>query len=224
MGEAIGEMLPNAIGVGLSALAIVAVVLMLVTKQARVNGPAFVVGWCLSLGVVGTIALQLASGADASEDGEPATWVSMLKLIIGLILLLLAFKQWQGRPTDDEPAQVPGWMDKLDTFGGFKAGGAGVLLGGVNPKNLLLTLAGAVAIAGTGISSGEQAAALLIFVLIASITVITPVVIYFLMGDGAEKVLDRLKDWLVQENAVIMTVLLLVIGVKLIGDAISGLT
>jgi hypothetical protein len=42
------------------------------------------------------------------------------------------------------------------------------------------------------------------------------------MGDRSREVLDRLKTWLVRENTVIMPVLLLVIGVKLIGDAISG--
>jgi maltodextrin utilization protein YvdJ len=31
-----------------------------------------------------------------------------------------------------------------------------------------------------------------------------------------------MKDWLARNNAVIMAVLVLVIGVKLIGDAISG--
>jgi hypothetical protein len=37
-------------------------------------------------------------------------------------------------------------------------------------------------------------------------------------------VLDCLKNWMAQNNAVIMAVALLVTGVKLIGDAISGLS
>ena len=45
MGEAIGQVLPTAIGVAISPLPIVAVVLMLVTPAGRVNGPAFVLGW-----------------------------------------------------------------------------------------------------------------------------------------------------------------------------------
>jgi hypothetical protein len=40
----------------------------------------------------------------------------------------------------------------------------------------------------------------------------------------ADKLLTGLKDWMGEHNAVIMSVLCLVIGVKLIGDAISGLT
>jgi hypothetical protein len=54
--------------------------------------------------------------------------------------------------------------------------------------------------------------------------VATPLVIYFALGDRAPGLLNRLKTWLARNNGVIMAVLLLVIGVKLIGDAISGLS
>jgi hypothetical protein len=44
------------------------------------------------------------------------------------------------------------------------------------------------------------------------------------MGERSEKLLAGLKGWMSQYNAVIMSVLCLIIGAKLIGDAISGLT
>ena len=47
-------------------------------------------------------------------------------------------------------------------------------------------------------------------------------VIYFVLGDRSRELLDRLKTWMARNNTVIMAVLLLVIGVKLIGDAIAG--
>jgi cytochrome c biogenesis protein CcdA len=80
------------------------------------------------------------------------------------------------------------------------------------------------AIAQTGISTGEQTIALIVFTVIAAVGVATPVVIYFALGDRSAELLDRLKSWMTQNNGVIMAVLLLVIGVKLIGDAISGLS
>ena len=60
--------------------------------------------------------------------------------------------------------------------------------------------------------------------MIAAAGVATPVVIYFALGDRSTELLDRLKTWMTQNNGVIMAVLLLVIGVELIGDAISGLS
>jgi Sap-like sulfolipid-1-addressing protein len=50
-----------------------------------------------------------------------------------------------------------------------------------------------------------------------------PVGMYFALGPRADKWLAGLKDWMGEHNAVIMSVLCLVIGAKLIGDAISGL-
>jgi threonine/homoserine/homoserine lactone efflux protein len=113
-------------------------------------------------------------------------------------------------------------MGTLDSFTPPKAGGAGILLSAVSPKNLLLIVAGMAAIAQTGISTGDQAIALILFTLVASIGVGIPVVIYFALGDRSDELLARLKDWMARNNDVIMAVLLLVIGVKLIGDAITG--
>jgi threonine/homoserine/homoserine lactone efflux protein len=222
MGEAIGEMLPMAVGVAISPLPIVAVVLMLVSERGRLNGPAFLAGWLVGVAGAGAILLVLAGGADANDDGEPAGWVSWLKLVLGLGLLLLAVKQWRGRPHGDEDPVTPKWMGALDAFTPPKAGAAGVVLSALNPKNLLLIVAGTAAIAQTGIPAGEQAVALVVFTVIASLGVAAPVVIAFAMGERSRELLDRLKDWMSHNNAVIMAVLLLVIGVKLIGDAISG--
>jgi threonine/homoserine/homoserine lactone efflux protein len=222
LGQAIGDMLPSAVGVAISPIPIIAVVLMLVTARGRVNGPAFLLGWIVGIAGLGVILLVLASGADAHDEGEPAGWVSWLKLALGLGLLLLALNQWRKRPHEGEEPMTPKWMGALDTFTPPKAGGAGVVLSALNPKNLLLTIAGMAAIAQTGIGTGDQAIALIVFVLIATIGVGAPVVIYFALGDRSRELLDRLKTWMGENNAVIMTVLLLVFGVKLIGDAIAG--
>jgi threonine/homoserine/homoserine lactone efflux protein len=222
VGQAIGNFLPSAVGVAISPLPIVAVVLMLVTPRGRSNGPLFVLGWCVGLGIVGAIVLSVAGGAGASIDNGPATWVDVLFLILGLLLIGVAVRQWRGRPHGDEEPPTPTWMGALDQFTPLKAGGAGVVLSALNPKNLLLAVAGATAIAQTGIPAGQQALSYLIFVVIASIGVAAPVVIYFAMGERSQDLLADLETWLAHNNAVIMAVLMLVIGVKLIGNAISG--
>jgi hypothetical protein len=224
MGEAIGHSLPLAIGVALSPVPIIAVVLMLATPRARANGPAFVLGWLVGLGVVGAVVLALAGPGGASEEGQPATWVSWLKLVLGLGLLLVAVRQFRGRPREGQQAPLPKWMGALDRFGPVQALGGGAVLAGANPKNLLLAVGGAAAIAQTGIPTGQQAAAYAIFAVIGTLGVGAPVGIYLGMGKRSAELLGRLKVWMGQHNAVIMSVLCLVIGAKLVGDAIGGLT
>lgn len=222
MGQAIGDILPMAVGVAISPVPIIAIVLMLGTPRARSNGPAFAFGWLAGLSIVGTVVLLLASGNAAEDDGTPATWTTVLKLVIGVLFLLIAARTWHGRPAPGQEAEMPKWMQAIDTFTTGKSLGAGVLLSAVNPKNLALTIAAAAAIAETGIPSGEQAIALGVFVLLGSLTILAPVVIYFAMGAQAKEILESLKVWMAAHNAAIMTVLLLVLGAKLIGDAIAG--
>ena len=224
MGQAIGASLPLAIGVALSPVPIIAVVLMLTSRRARVNGPLFVLGWLAGLAVVGTIALCVAGPAGASSSGSPATWVSWVKVVLGLLLLLVAARQFRTRPKDGDQAALPKWMASVDDITPLSACGLAALLAGVNPKNLLLAVGGAATSAQTGISGGQQAVAYLVFALVGTLGVGIPVGVYFALGSRADKPLNSLKDWMSAHNAVIMSVLCLVIGVKLIGDAIGGLT
>ncbi len=223
MSEAIGQILPMAVGVAISPIPIIAIVLMLGTPRARSNGVAFTVGWLAGLTLVGAIMLVIATDNATGDSGEPATWASVLKLVFGVLFLLIAARTWRTRPRPGAEPEMPQWMQAIDSFTAGKALGAGVLLSALNPKNLALTIAAAVAIAETGASTGEEAAALVVFVVLGSLTILTPLVIYFAMGARAKDILDGLKMWMGAHNAAIMTVLLLVLGAKLIGDAISGL-
>ena len=100
----------------LSPIPIIAIVLMLGTPRARANGPAFVLGWVVGLTIVGTLVLVAASSLNANEDSEPATWVGVLQLALGALLVLVAVKQWRGRPREGEEAAMPKWMRTIDTF------------------------------------------------------------------------------------------------------------
>jgi threonine/homoserine/homoserine lactone efflux protein len=218
---AIGQMLPAAVGVAISPLPIVAAVLLLITPRGRVNGLAYVLGWILGLGVVGTIVLLIAGGAGASSSGR-AVGVRVLEAVLGVLLLLLAVRQWRGRPRGEEEVVTPKWMGALDRFGAAKSLAAGLLLSGLNPKNLLLAVGGAAAIAQAGIGAGQQAIGYAVFVVIATVGVAAPLVIAVALGDRSRQLLERIRGWLVLHNAAIMAVVLLMIGVKLIGDAIGG--
>ena len=222
MGAAIGQSLPIAVGVLISPMPIVAVVLMLVSRKATANGFSFLLGWIVGIAGLGSIVLLVAGAATPSESGPPA-WASVVKIVLGVLLLLLAIKQWGGRPRAGATPETPKWMSAIDAFTPVKAFGLAVLLGAVNPKNLLLVVSGAAAIAAATSETGEQLGALAVFVVVASIGVAAPVVIYLAMGVRAATMLEELKTWMIQNNAVIMAVLLLVLGAKMVGDGITAL-
>lgn len=222
MGQAIGDMLPAAVGVAISPIPIIAVVLMLVSPRGRVNGPAYLLGQALGVMAAGAVVLLLAGAVGADGDDGSAGSRTWLPLVVGIGVLLLAAKQWRGRPRDGESPVTPKWMDAIDSFTPAKALGAGVVLSALNPKNLILTVAGMAAVVGADLSAAEQAAALVVFTLIGSLGVAIPVVMFFALGERAGPLLARLKEWMERNSAAIMAVILLLIGVKLLGDALAG--
>jgi hypothetical protein len=224
VGDAIGQVLALGVAVGLSPIPIVGIVLMLGTPRARSNGPAFVVGWLVGILAVGGAVLALSSGADASDGGSPAEWVSVLKLGLGGLLLTIAARQWRGRPSDGDAPETPQWMQTVDSFTATRSAALAMGLAAVNPKNLVLVVAAAAAIAQTGASTGDQTVALLVFAALASVGVAAPVVLYFAMGERSKRLLDRIQQRMASNSAAIMAVICLLIGAKLIGDAIGALS
>jgi hypothetical protein len=69
MGRAISEVLPFAIGVAISPVPIIAVILVLFSARARVNGPVFAIGWAVGVAAVSTIVYLVADAGDVSTSG-----------------------------------------------------------------------------------------------------------------------------------------------------------
>ena len=224
MQQIIGQILPLAVGIDVSALSIAAVILMLGTPRARSNGPMFLVGWMVGLFVVGGIALVLASAAGLSSSTDSTSRASgVINLVLGVLLLVLAARGWRSRPQSGDAPPLPKWMASLDTITPPKSAGLAALLSGINPKNLALNLAAMSIIASAGLPTSSQLIALLVFVVLGSIAIIVPVIVYFAGGDRAAAVLAGWKQFLVANNPVIMAVLLLVFGMVLIGNGIAQL-
>ncbi|MFD5922880.1 GAP family protein [Kitasatospora sp. NPDC058201] len=225
MGDPIGQMLPSAVGIAISPLPLIAVILMLATPKGRTNGIAFATGWTLSLTAAIALLVLAGSGADASGgDGPPATWTGWVKLALGVLFVLLAVKQFTGRPREGHVAAPPGWMKAIDRFTPAKSAGLAAALAVANPKNLVLVVGGALVIAGSAAGTGGKTVAAALMVAVASLCTTVPLAVYLLGGERSAKTLDGWKAWMSVHNAAIMTTVLGILGAKYIGDAITTLT
>jgi hypothetical protein len=224
MGKGISEILTFAIGVAISPVPIIAVILMLFSRRARVNGPLFLLGWVLALAVVTGVVYVLAQQSNPTTSSSASDTISWGKIVLGAVFLLLAARQWRSRPAPGTQPEMPKWMAGVDALTPAKALGLGLLLAGVNPKNLILSVGAAAGLAQLGLSTTDAVVSLIVFVALASVTIAGPVVYYLLGGDRARTQLDELKDWLRVHNAAVMAVLFLVFGVDLIAKGIPPLT
>ena len=221
MGSVIGEILPEAIGIAISPVPIIAVVLLLATPRGKGNAVSFLLGWLAGLLVVGTIVLLVADPAGAAGDDGPATWVGWFTLILGALAVLLGVRQYRHRPRGGEEPPMPKWMRAVDTFTAARSAVIGFALAAINPKNLTLTLAAAAAIASAGLDTTDSYIVLGVFVIIGTLGLGIPIAIYFLGGDKSAGTLRELQHWLALHNAAIMSVLFVVIGMKLIGSGLQ---
>jgi hypothetical protein len=220
MGAVVGEILGNAVGVAISPVPIIAVILMLFTSKAVANSLAFLLGWVVGLGVAGGILLAIGLEGSDGGDADSGGWIMV---VIGLLLLMLAWKQWSGRPRGGEEPTMPAWMATIDEFNVAKSFGLAFVLAAVNPKNLGLTVAATASISGSGLSTGEEIGVLIVFIALASSTVAVPVLLNLVLGAKAEHTLSEMKNWLVANNNTIMAVLFVVFGAKVLGDGIAVL-
>jgi threonine/homoserine/homoserine lactone efflux protein len=220
--EAVGSLLPTAAAVALSPFPVIAVVLMLGTPRARSNGPMFALGWLVGLTAVIAIVITVAGGA-SDPDSSTADTVEWGKVVLGVVFLVMALRQWRKRPRGDEETTMPAWMAAIDGFTPVRSLGLGVALSAVNPKNLVLTMAGAATIARAGLPADEEILAAAIFIVLASTTVVGCVAAYLVATEKVEGPLARLKDFMAKHNTAIMVTVLLLLGLKILGDGLGAI-
>ena len=222
MNEVIGQILPLALGVAISAISIIAAILMLLSPRARATSVGFLAGWVLGIAVAVTVFTLLSSLLPGPDSDASKPVQGIIKIVLGLLLIAVGAKQWQGRPRGEAAPAMPKWMSAIDTLTAVKSFGLGFLLSAVNPKNLIMAIGAGVIIGGGALDTSADIITIVVFTVIAASTVAIPVVAYLAAADRMSAPLEALHQWLLHENAVVMAVLLAVIGVVMIGKGVGS--
>jgi len=212
--------LPIALGTILAAAPVLAVPLLLVTRPDRAPLHGFLAGWLAGFLALGGLAITFADIAMLAGTSADIGLESV-RIALGGALLVFAWRKWQKRPLPGEDPETPGWMRRFDDISPSGAAAIGAALATVNPKNALLVVSGALAVAGATPHPPAQAGAFLLHTLVASAGLLAPLVAVMLLGDRAARPLDRLRDIVARHNAVAMAVVLTALGVMVILSAVT---
>jgi threonine/homoserine/homoserine lactone efflux protein len=220
MGHVIAALLPLAVVVACSPLPIIAVVLMLLTPKAGVAGAGFLAGWVVGIAAVVTGVLLLAGApASRSSSSGAASWV---ELVLGVLLVALAGWQWRSRPAPGQEPGFPRWLAVIDRVTAVRAGGLGVALTAVNPKNLLVCVAAGLVIAGGGLPAARGTWAVGAFTAAAASPVAVLVLAHAVGRRRMSEPLRSLRRRLIAHGTTVTVALLLAIGVVLLGQGAAG--
>jgi hypothetical protein len=196
---------------------------MLLSPKAKSRTVGLLVG-CV-VGVAGAVALfALLPGLLPTQDsGGSSLAGAVIKMVIGVLLVVLALRQWRERPAEGDHVELPRWMGGLDSMMPGKALVLGLLLSAVVPKNLLIALAAGVIVGEAGLSLGQASVVIVGFTAIATSTVAVPVIANFVAPSQTRGPFETLREWLVQNNVTIMVLVVFVIGVVMIGNGVASL-
>lgn len=237
MGELILALIPVALGVVLSPLAIMALVAVLLSRNARANGIAYLLGWFLGLAGLMALFLWLFPLIAVHERGDPPLWVPLLRLLIGLFLTGAAvwvYRKGRARivqmaaassPRDvvEASPQLPGWLHSVETFRPGRTFLLGVGLFVLNPVDASCAIIAALDISLADIDRAAGLWTAAAFIVIGTLPIAVPVFYVVVRGTAAQPLLDRVRTWIAGNTHVLNAALLLVIGVLQLEKALVAL-
>jgi hypothetical protein len=220
---AIGEVLAPGVGAAISPMPIVAVLLLVTSAGGRRKAVLFATGFVAAVFAVSMIVLALSDGADVSSSSTPSKIASAITLLLGVLFLFLACKQWGNRPRPGHEVPTPKWMKALDTATPGTAFKLGLVLSAASLKNLPLMITASTGVAQTGVSVLGAVIALVAFSLLAGIGLFFPLVMLHFGPEGTEAKVVVAKDYLISHSAIIVAVLFVILGAQNIGKALGPL-
>jgi len=237
MGPLVVELIPTALGIVLSPLAIMALVAVLLSRLARVNGIAYLIGWAIGLGGLLVLFIWIFQLLDLRpHSGTPPAWVAVVRLILGVLFVcgaIWVYRKGAGRirrmaaaSTPKEVARaatLPGWLQSVSTFKPLRSLLLGVGLFVLNPVDASCAIVAALDIAQADITATEAALAAIGFWTVGILPIAVPVIWMLVAGAKAQPTLDALRTWIAGHTHVLNAALLLVIGVLQLQKAASAL-
>ncbi len=138
MGEVIIRLMPFIIGSAVVPLQIMMVILLLSSRNRGLAKAIFLVAGMTVIRLLQGVVFGLIFSPSAGEANGKSSLVSTLLLVLGIFLLITAYKQWRGE--DDPDGPPPKWMTMLDSMTPLKAFGAGAGLVLISGKFWVFTL------------------------------------------------------------------------------------
>jgi Sap, sulfolipid-1-addressing protein len=215
----LGQLIPLALVVAMSPLTIVpAIVLVLQSDRARSTGLAFMFGWLVGLAATTAVFVQLPRLLDGLNRPAP-TWAAWVRVGVGIALIAFGGWRWLTR---HQVTKQPAWLNRLSRLTPVGAGAAAVGLILVNPKVLLMNAAAGLVVGTASLGMPGVWVAVVYYTVIAGSSVLLPILAYAIAGERVDHQLERLKQWMERQHAVLTAGFLVVVGLLLVYTGIRA--
>jgi hypothetical protein len=193
-----------------------------VMRTGRLAALGFGLGVVLGQALACAALVALGAVARPNRSVAHPTFVRVLELVLGVLLLMLAAIV-QRRPEtvqrDPPPGRSQAVLDRLGRVHALTAASVGFLLGIGGPKRLVLTALAAATISASGLSNSDHVVLVCWYALLATLLVWLPVLAYLLLGSWAVDRLDAFLGWFGRHRRPATVWTLVAAGLALLADA-----
>jgi hypothetical protein len=221
MWSALGQLFPLAIAAAISTVPITITLLILLSDRRSTAAVPFLAGSVIGAALLLTLATLAAHGLPAGRPRHPPTALGVLEILLGAAMVVYGLVVLR-RPEPDEASQRPSRMSAIESLRAGPAFGLGLALN-LRPKALLLVIAASLALRSQSLGLELTAVAIAIYTLLATSTVVGPILLTLFAPDRMEPRLRSTRGWMVANGHVLTAGLMLLVGVFVASIGITNL-
>ena len=203
------------LAIALEPIPLTAFIIILASERGSRKGAAFVSGWLVSLGIVVAVTVLATGNSPPKSNTAPSLAALAFKIALGVVLLLIALRQYRRLGQPKKPKKPPKWQASVDNMSPLYAMALAPL---TQPWGLIA--AGAATVVQAKLSSWEDYLALVYFCVLASASFLFMEFFAVIRPDQTQDFLARLRTWIETHTDLLIIWVSLVVGLWLIGKSV----
>lgn len=214
----IAELIPHALAIAISPMPVLGVILMLLSSGGKGSSVGFSIGWVGGVAFITAGASALSSLVILPSLGASGSHplLAVVPIVLGAGFVALGTVQLIRGIRVAPDAELPGWLARVDRLSPARAVLVGFAYAAFRPKNFVISVAAGLLIGQRGHDLAEVTIMVVVFSVVASLTIVAPVVIFAFGGDRVKRAVESARGWLLRHIRTIGSVAILFVGAALI--------
>jgi threonine/homoserine/homoserine lactone efflux protein len=198
----------------LEPIPLISFLVIVSSRRGVVKGAAFILGWLVSLAIVIAVTVLATGNKPPKPNTAPSLASLAVKILIGVVLLLVALRQYRRRGRPKKEKKTPKWQAGVDNMSPLYAFGVAFL---VQPWGLVA--AGIADIVEAKLSSWESYLAVILFCLITVSSMLTIEIYAGFWPEQCQRSIVSIRSWIDTHTDQVIIVGSTVLGFWLIGKS-----
>jgi threonine/homoserine/homoserine lactone efflux protein len=203
------------LAITLEPIPLTAFIIILASERGSRKGAAFVFGWIVSLGIVVAVTVIATGNSPPKSNTAPSLASLAVKIALGVVLLLIALRQYRRMGKPKKPKKPPKWQASVDSMSPWYAMALAPL---TQPWGLIAV--GAATVVQAKLSAWEDYLTLIYFCVVATAVYLVMVIYAAVRPDETQAFLSRLRTWIETHTDQLIVWASLVVGLWLIGKSV----